>query len=105
MSVSPVQNFLPRSGHRGKNAAVRRHQQGMTTHAFHTASGCGHGPPTDVRAWRRCRLLDAGFPADLADAVAADPKFDLHTLLQLVDRGCPPDLAVRIAAPLHQERS
>ena len=53
-----------------------------------------------MRAWRRCRLLDAGFPAPLADSVAADPGFDLHALLELVDRGCPPPLAVRIVAPL-----
>jgi hypothetical protein len=53
-----------------------------------------------VRAWRRCRLVEAGFPATLADEVAGNPRFDLHALLQLVDRGCPPELAVRIAAPL-----
>ena len=57
----------------------------------------------DVQAWRRCRLLEAGFPAGLAAAVASDPRFDLHALLQLVDRGCPPELAVRIAAPLPRD--
>lgn len=57
----------------------------------------------DVRAWRHGRLLDAGFPAPLADLVAADPRFDLHALLQLVDRGCPRELAVRILAPLPRE--
>jgi hypothetical protein len=39
----------------------------------------------------------------VADAVASDPRFDLHALLQLVDRGCPPGLAVRILAPLPRE--
>jgi hypothetical protein len=62
--------------------------------------GCSHGPPLDVRAWRRCRLLEAGFTPELAETVAADPRFDLHALLELVDRGCPPPLAVRIVAPL-----
>lgn len=57
----------------------------------------------DVQSWRRLRLLEAGFPATLADAVASDSRFDLHALLQLVDRGCPPDLAVRILAPLPRE--
>jgi hypothetical protein len=57
----------------------------------------------DVQTWRRCRLLEAGFPAELAAAVASDPRFDLHALLQLVDRGCPPELAVRIAAPLPRD--
>jgi hypothetical protein len=61
---------------------------------------CGNGPPLDVQAWRRCRLLEAGFPAGLADSVAADPRFDLHVLLELIDRGCPPELAVQILAPL-----
>jgi hypothetical protein len=33
-------------------------------------------------------------------ALAADPAYDLHGLLNLVDRGCPPRLATRILAPL-----
>lgn len=60
----------------------------------------GEGPPLDVRAWRRCRLVESGFPAALADRLAGDAAFDLHALLELVDRGCPPELAVRILAPL-----
>jgi hypothetical protein len=35
--------------------------------------------------------------------VAADPELDLHALLELVDRGCPPELAVRIVAPTGRE--
>lgn len=50
-------------------------------------------------AWRRRSLLGAGFPDDLASEVAADVRLDLHALLQLVDRGCPPELAVRIVDP------
>lgn len=61
------------------------------------------GPPLDVRSWRRLRLLEAGFPAPLADAVASDSRYDLHALLQLVDRGCRPDLAARILSPLDAE--
>ena len=82
--------------------AVARHQQGMTIHSAR-GRGCGNGPPTDARTWRRCRLVEAGLPDQLADAVAADPRHDLHALLQLLDRGCPPDLAVRITAPLPRE--
>ena len=59
--------------------------------------------PGDVRSWRRRRLLDAGFPRPVAEAAASDPRFDLHALLQLVDRGCSPELAVRILAPLPPE--
>jgi hypothetical protein len=54
----------------------------------------------DTQTWRRSRLLEAGFPAGLSDLVASDPRFDLHLLLELVDRGCPPGLAVQILAPL-----
>jgi hypothetical protein len=50
--------------------------------------------------WRRDTLVRAGFEPDLSSAVAGDPRIDVHRLLELVDRGCPPDLAVRILAPL-----
>ena len=106
MWVSAARRFLPprhtRSVVRGKNVAVVRHQQGMTLHPARER-GCGNGPPTDARTWRRCRLIEAGLPEALADEVAADPLHDLHALLQLLDRGCPPDLAVRITAPLARE--
>ena len=32
--------------------------------------------------------------------LARDPRYDLHALIELVERGCPPELAVRILAPL-----
>ena len=57
------------------------------------------GPPVDVVAWRRCRLLEAGFPERLAVRLA-NAAVDVHALLQLVDRGCPPELAARILAPI-----
>src|SRR5215207_2605911 len=44
----------------------------------------------DVIAWRRRRLEQAGFDASVAAGFAADPRVDLHVLLDLVDRGCPP---------------
>ena len=49
--------------------------------------------------WRRRRLIAAGFDAGLAIALA-DGDADLHELLVLVDRGCPPHLAARILAPI-----
>jgi len=61
---------------------------------------CGSGPPVDVVEWRRCRLVEAGFDEALARRIAADPAMDVHALLDLVDRGCPPELAVRILAPV-----
>jgi len=54
--------------------------------------------------WRRGRLLHAGFATDLAAHLAEDCGVDLHALLNLVDRGCPPDLAARILAPLEDHR-
>ena len=57
-------------------------------------------PELQVVAWRRRRLLTAGFEAGLADELAGDARVDLHALLQLVERGCPPALAARILAPV-----
>ena len=57
-----------------------------------------------VVVWRTERLLAAGFERELAERLAADGAVDLHALLELVDRGCPPEPAVRILAPLHDER-
>jgi hypothetical protein len=54
--------------------------------------------------WRRSRLRRAGFDARLAAEVAADPRYDLHAILELTRRGCPPHLAVRILAPLTEQR-
>ena len=102
MLVSSAAGILTRAMRRGKTMQVRRHQQDMTLHQPQ-ALECRSAPPVDVQAWRRCRLLEAGFAAAVADVVASDSRFDLHALLQLVDRGCPPELAVRIVAPLPRE--
>jgi hypothetical protein len=59
----------------------------------------------DVRSWRLCWLLDAGFDRPLAERLAATPAVDLHALLELVDRGCPPALAARILEPLPGQAS
>ena len=49
--------------------------------------------------WRRSQLRRAGCDAKLAGALAADMRYDLHSVLDLIDRGCPPHLAARILAP------
>jgi hypothetical protein len=54
-------------------------------------------------AWRVDRLRDVGCSARLAETIARDSRYDLHALLELVDRGCPPDLAARIVAPLEDQ--
>ena len=56
--------------------------------------------PEDVLRWRRGLLVRAGFDRPLAAELAAAIEVDLHELLSLVDRGCPPHLAARILAPL-----
>ncbi len=57
----------------------------------------------DVAAWRREQLGAAGFPLRLAARVAKDAGYDLHALIELTERGCRPDLAVRILAPLEEK--
>jgi hypothetical protein len=56
--------------------------------------------PADVFAWRFVVLRDAGFDERSAHDLADDARYDLHAVLDLVDRGCPPALARRIMAPL-----
>jgi hypothetical protein len=56
--------------------------------------------PEDVIAWRRRILVGAGFDFQIAHRLAEDSRVDLHDVLNLVDRGCPPELAARILAPL-----
>lgn len=59
------------------------------------ASGSGA-----VATWRRDRLVEAGFGQELAMRLSTTPGIDLHALLNLVDRGCPPELAAKILEPL-----
>jgi hypothetical protein len=53
-----------------------------------------------MEPWRRSRLRHAGCDARLAAGVAADMRYDVSAVIDLVQRGCPPHLAVRIVAPL-----
>lgn len=56
----------------------------------------------DVIAWRHTQLFRSGFPLDVAACVAEDERYDLHSLIELVERGCSPELALRILAPLEE---
>jgi hypothetical protein len=53
--------------------------------------------------WRARCLVGGGFENEEARRLAADERIDIHALLELVDRGCPPHLAARILAPLEDE--
>ncbi len=57
----------------------------------------------EVVRWRCERLLETGFPPPLAVSVAENARYDLHALIELVERGCRPELAVRILALLEED--
>jgi len=61
-------------------------------------------PEDAVVDWRRGLLCRAGFLPDLAEVLARDARYDLHALIELTERGCPPPLAGRILAPLEPDR-
>jgi hypothetical protein len=56
-----------------------------------------------VVAWRRSQLIHAGFSASLAARVARDERYDLHELVELIERGCTPALALRILGPTERD--
>jgi hypothetical protein len=62
-------------------------------------------PGGDLTAWRTQRLLRAGVDAELASSIASDCAMDLHAMIELLGRGCPPGLAARILAPFDHERN
>ena len=57
------------------------------------------GADRELVGWRRDQLVRSGFALPLADRLARDGRYDLHGLIELVESGCPPALAVRILAP------
>jgi hypothetical protein len=59
-------------------------------------------PRVTVTSWRRDRLVEAGFPLPLATRLARDSRYDLHAVIALVEQGCPPELALRILAPMEE---
>ena len=50
----------------------------------------------DVLAWRFDTLCRSGYDLDAAAVVAANVEVDLHAAVDLIERGCPPELATRI---------
>jgi len=49
-----------------------------------------------VERWRTEELIRVGFDPDVATVMALEPGVDLHAAVDLIARGCPPDLAARI---------
>jgi hypothetical protein len=68
----------------------------------HTTTGSG---VDRVVVWRREQLVQSGLALPLAAWLAKDTRYDLHALIGLVERGCPPQLAVRILAPLESDEA
>ncbi len=49
-----------------------------------------------VERWRREALERAGYPPDAAARIAARLDLDLHEAVGLLERGCPPEVALQI---------
>lgn len=61
-------------------------------------------PRADVAGWRERCLEAAGFDEATAVVLARDCGYDVHRLITLVEAGCPPQLAIRILAPIDGTR-
>jgi len=83
----------------GKNGAARDAHQVMGTEIRSQPPGSAAADLV-VIDWRRRQLLLAGFCGEAAEELACDWRYDLHALIELVERGCEPSLAARILAPL-----
>jgi len=49
-----------------------------------------------VERWRMDELLRVGFDIASATLLASQLEVDLHAAIDMVESGCPPDLAARI---------
>ncbi len=49
-----------------------------------------------VESWRREELERAGYPPPAAAKLAAREDVDLRVAVSLLERGCPPEVAVEI---------
>lgn len=49
-----------------------------------------------VDQWRLAQLLDAGYPVELADQIASRHAIDLHQAVDLIAKGCTPQMAADI---------
>ena len=49
-----------------------------------------------IERWRADELIRVGYDATQAMSLAVRHDVDLHLAAELLERGCPPDLALRI---------
>jgi hypothetical protein len=87
---------------RAATPSRRRHDSRDVRTGTHTTDAKPSAEALKVVDWRRSQLVAAGFGTALADVLAVS-SIDLHALIELVERGCPPELAARILAPLDAE--
>jgi hypothetical protein len=64
-----------------------------------TAKARGSDP---IVLWRREQLVRSGLPLSMATRAAKNAGYDLHALIELLSRRCPPELAIRHSRP-HRE--
>jgi hypothetical protein len=50
----------------------------------------------EILCWRREELLRAGYAPAAAEQLACEPEVDLHFAVDLLERGCPAELALEI---------
>ncbi len=55
-----------------------------------------HDELNQVERWRAQELERAGYSAEGAASLAARHDVDLHGAVELVKRGCPPEVALQI---------
>ena len=101
--VSAAASVLPGTAVPGKTGAGWRHQMDMRSHRTGAAAAgwdsTGNPGVDPVIRWRIQRLMAAGVQPALASRVARVRGFDIHAVLDLLDRGCPVELALRIIDP------
>ena len=73
-------------------------------HLFESDAPQSADPERRTGTWRERQLLRAGFEPELAARTAAECEVDLHAVIELVEQGCPPRLALHILAPLDGEK-
>jgi hypothetical protein len=76
-----------------KNDRSTQRKAGEPTMTTYQAGG---GEELLVHNWRVTRLTRLGVPGSLAEVYA--DRLDWHQVARLVQRGCPPRLALRIAS-------
>lgn len=101
MTLLAARRGRPRSGVReGKAWASADANSTMTCHRISATPRGRHDP---VVRWRRGHLR-AGCASAVADRLAEDFEIELRPVLELLDRGCPSELAASILAPFDNDR-